>query len=77
MDLGDLLHPPAAEAMIQVQDRFRLPVKIIGDIGYLLVELVQRVAGYPPSLARSTSNVFSQWGQVYSRRVLPFSLIWR
>jgi len=30
--------------MIQFQDGFRLPVEVVRDVGYLLVELFQRVA---------------------------------
>jgi hypothetical protein len=39
-----LFYPPAPEAMIQIQNGFRLPVEVVGNVGYLLVELFQRVA---------------------------------
>jgi len=66
----DLFYPPAPETMIQIKNGFRLPVEVVGDVGYLLVELFQRVAyDSPPRVDKSTSKGFWQWGQVKSRRV--------
>jgi len=44
VDGGNLTHPLAPETMIQIKDRIDLPVKVVCDVGYLLVELFQRVA---------------------------------
>jgi hypothetical protein len=44
--------------MLQVEDFIRRPMEVVSDIGYLLVEMVERVAyDTPPRLARSTSNL--------------------
>jgi hypothetical protein len=40
----DLFHPAAALGVLQVQDVGARPVEMIGDIGYLLVQAVERVA---------------------------------
>jgi hypothetical protein len=32
------------------------PVEIIGDVSYLLLQLLEGVAYYPPGLPKSTSN---------------------
>jgi hypothetical protein len=59
IDGCNLFHPPAPEAMIQIKNGFRLPVEVVGDVGYLLVELFQRVAyDSPPKVDKSTSNGF-------------------
>jgi hypothetical protein len=44
IDGADLQHPPAPVGVLQVQDVARWPVKVVGDEGYLLVELVEGVA---------------------------------
>jgi hypothetical protein len=44
IDPGNLLHPPAAIAMLERHDLRLRPVKVIGDVGYLLVKLLQGVA---------------------------------
>lgn len=44
VDVRDHAHPAAAIAMLQVQDVVRRPVKVIGDEGYLLVDLGEGVA---------------------------------
>ena len=77
IDLGDLPHPAAALAVFQVQDIVRRPVKMVGDVGYLLVQAIEGVAyDSPPKLARLISNVWLQWGQSIERMVWPVSLIW-
>jgi hypothetical protein len=44
VDAGDFSHPLAAKAMVEIEYRIGLPVEIIGDVGYLLVELFPGVA---------------------------------
>jgi hypothetical protein len=38
MNLGNLCHPALALSMLQGENLFVRPVKIIGNVGYLLVE---------------------------------------
>src|SRR5688500_4697205 len=80
VDRADLLYPPAAIAVLQVEDVPQGPVKVIGDEGYLLVELIERVAYDPPASPEaptSTSNFVSQLGHVTAARVWPVSLMRR
>src|SRR5215467_9203350 len=79
VDPGDLLAPPGAVGVLQLQHAIHRPVEVIGDIGYLLVELVERVAGYSPTASApiSTSKLCSQCGQVTGASAWPFSLIRR
>jgi len=48
--------------MFQLQYFLARPVEIIGYIGYLLPELVERVARYSPDGTNSTSNSWLQLG---------------
>jgi hypothetical protein len=76
IDLGDLLDPLPALPVFQMQDVVQRPVKVIRDVGYLLVQAIKGVAyDSPPRFARSSSNSSLQWGQVIGRVVLPVSLI--
>lgn len=52
------------------------PMEMIGDIGYLLAQAVERVASYPPSLAKSTST-WCPSAQVTVKMVVPSSLMRR
>lgn len=57
VDIGDFCHPPLSFAMFEIQDFAAWPMKVVGDVGYLLVQALKGVAAYsPPRLARSTSN---------------------
>ena len=58
------------------QDLLAGPMKMIGDVGYLLAQAVERVASYPPSLAKSTSTSCPS-AQVTVMTVVPSSLIRR
>jgi hypothetical protein len=40
VDVSDLIDPPAALNVFQVHDLFIWPVKVIGNIGYLLKQSV-------------------------------------
>jgi len=44
IEVGDLLNPATAVAMLKIHDFGMRPVKMICNIGYLLVEPLQRVA---------------------------------
>lgn len=74
---GNLFDPCLPLGMLQGQDQFKWPVKVVRDIGYLLVEPVEGVANYPPSRPGSTSKRWSQLGQATSIRLVPVSLICR
>lgn len=63
--------------MLQLQDVTERPVEVVRNKGYLLVELVEGVAGYPPAGATSTSKLVPQFGQVAGTRLWPFSLMRR
>jgi len=40
--------------MLEVHDLLVGPVEVIGDMGYLLVELDEGVANYPPAASASS-----------------------
>src|SRR5215813_8640088 len=40
VDLGDLLHPPLTLPMVEVHDLPVRPMKVIGDVGYLLKQAI-------------------------------------
>jgi hypothetical protein len=44
VDGRDFPYPPAPVGMFHVEHRFRRPVKVIGDEGYLPVQRLQGVA---------------------------------
>jgi len=44
VDLGDLLDPNVPLAVFHLEDVVERPVEMIGDVRYLLVQLVQGVA---------------------------------
>lgn len=77
IDIGDFFHPALALHVLKVQDIVAWPVKVIRDVGYLLVQAVEGVANYPPSSARSTSNSVLHCGQATGMRLVPSSLIRR
>lgn len=63
--------------MLHGQYLVHRPVEVIGDVGYLLLELLEGVADYPPTLPMSSSKRPSQWGQTTSAAALPVSLMRR
>jgi hypothetical protein len=57
VDVGDLCDPLLSLTVLEVQDFTARPVKVVSDVGYLLVQTIEGVAAYsPPRLAKSTSN---------------------
>ena len=57
VDAGYFIDPALSLRVLKIQDVIQRPVKVIGDVGYLLVQAVKGVACYsPPRLAKSTSN---------------------
>src|SRR5271165_454299 len=77
VDPGDFRDPSLAFAVIQGHDLFVRPMQVVGDEGYLLVQLLRGVANHSPTLPISTSNLASQCGQVTPTRLWPFSLMLR
>src|SRR5256885_1239924 len=67
-DLGD---PSLPLVVLQAQDLVARPMKVVGDIGYLLVQPIRGVAHHSPVRPVSTSNDFSQCGQVTDSRSWP------
>jgi len=59
----DLFNPGTALVVFQLQYLLARPMEIIGYIGYLFPELVERVACYSPDGTNSTSNWWLQLGQ--------------
>ena len=77
VNIRHLIHPLAPFVMFQIQNIRALPMEVIGDVGYLLVQAVVGVAYDPPISTRSTSCSCWQCGQATVKAVLPSSLIWR
>ncbi len=78
VDLANLLDPAATVRVLQPQDILQRPVKMVRDVGYLLVEAFQGVAYDSPMPATvSTSNLCPHSGQETVISVLAFSLIRR
>ena len=81
----DLPQPDVALVVLHIQDVVERPVEVIGDVGYLLVKLLQGVASYPPwpttrpspPPSRSISNSCWQEGHLAWTRGAPSSLIRR
>ena len=78
VDFGDFLHPALPFGVIESQHFVHGPMEVIGDVGYLLVQAVERVAyDTPPKLARSTSNFAWHSGHVIGMVLCPSSLMRR
>jgi hypothetical protein len=48
IDIRNLFHPELPLRMFQLQNFLERPVKVVGNVGYLLVELIEGVANYSP-----------------------------
>ena len=77
VDLVDLLDPTPPIGMLEAQHVLERPVEVVGDIGYLLMELNEGVACYSPTSLTSTSTSVPQFGQVTRAIVLPSLLMRR
>jgi hypothetical protein len=75
VDRRDLVHPPASLRVLERQHRFRRPMKVIGDEGYLPVQRRQGVAYDPPNAFISTTNSCAHLGHAVSSVALPLRLI--
>jgi hypothetical protein len=78
IDVGDFFHPPLSFRVFETQDFAAWPVKVVGDVGYLLMQTVEGVAAYsPPSSAKSISNSALHSGHITGKVVIPSSLMRR
>ena len=75
VDARNLLDPPVAFEVGHVLDLFLRPVEVVGDVGYLLVELSEGVAYDPPGRSGSTSKFSWQRGQTAVTAAVPLPLI--
>src|SRR5689334_20238176 len=66
---GDLRHPPLSLPMIEGHDLVVRPVKITGQVSYLLEQPVRGVAQASPGAAVSTSKSAWQCGHDTSSRL--------
>ena len=64
VDVADFLGPSVTLFVGQLEDVLGVPVKVVGDVGYLLVEPVQGVANYSPRLPNSFSKLWPQFGHL-------------
>ena len=64
VDRRDLLDEALAVAVLELEDLAERPVEVVGDEGYLLVQVIEGVASYPPISAVSTWNVWLHSGHV-------------
>lgn len=58
IDFADLFYPSEPVGVFHFQDVFERPVEIVGDVRYLLVDRVRRVAyqAFPWLVVSSTSS---------------------
>ncbi len=77
MNIGNLSHPHPPILMLHREQRVVLPVEIVREVGYLLVNSIEGVAYDPPRREMSTSMGVEHSGQVTGTSVVPCSLIWR
>lgn len=77
IDADNFLHPPLALTMLHIHNVQARPVKMVGNIGYLLMQAVEGVAYDPPKSAKSSSMSALQSGHLTVITLEPCSLIWR
>lgn len=56
VDAGNLPHPNLPFFVLHGHDLIMWPIEVIGNIGYLLTQAIEGVAGYPPRSAKSIAN---------------------
>jgi hypothetical protein len=56
VELGDFSDPAPPVPMLHLHKFGLAPVEMKGDKGYLLVELIEGIANYPPRFALSGMN---------------------
>jgi hypothetical protein len=64
VELGNLRNPASPLPMLHPHHFGLAPMKVKCDKGYLLVELIEGIADYPPKRASSGTNSWWQDGQI-------------
>lgn len=77
VDVRDLIDPPPPLCVLELENVVERPVKVVREIGYLLVQAFRGVAYDPPNSTKSTSCFDWQSGQVTTSVVFPSSLMRR
>lgn len=77
MNIGHLPHPQPPIPVFHPKKILMLPMQIVREVGYLLVNPFEGVAYDPPRREISTSIGVEHSGHVTGTSVLPCSLIWR
>jgi hypothetical protein len=75
VDRGNFLGPSPSIGVLQGEDLIERPMKVIGDVGYLLLEPIEGVAYDSPDGKKSTSKLVLHDGQVTAILAAPGSLI--
>lgn len=77
MNIGHLPHPQPPIAVLHGKERVVLPMQIVREVGYLLVNSFEGVAYDPPRREMSTSIGVEHSGQFTGTSVVPCSFTWR
>ena len=77
MNIGNFAHPEPSFVVLHVHQFLMLPVKIVREVGYLLLNAREGVAYDPPRREMSTSMGVEHSGQVTGTSVLPCSFTCR
>ena len=75
INLGNFFKPLLPFLVLHSQNRFLLPVEVIGNIGYLLAERFQGVADNSPDNSKVPSKGLPHWLQVSPMRFRKLPLI--
>lgn len=75
VDFANLFNPMPALGVFERKKILVRPVKVIGDISYLLVKLREGIAYDSPGRSGSTSNACWQCGQATFITLVPFALM--
>ena len=76
VDPGNLLAPAASLCMFEMHDFLVSPVKVIGNKGYLLINLSEGIARQAsPTAWVSTSNTLPHCGQLVFIAAVPLPFI--
>src|SRR5206468_3538633 len=76
IDPRDLVDPAAPFEMRHRKQLLGVPVEVVRDVGYLLVELLQGVAHDSPGSPSSTSNRAEHCGHTTACFDSPLALMW-
>jgi hypothetical protein len=77
VDGVDFVDPTPSIEVLQLQHIAQRPMEVVGDVCYLLIELVEGVAGYPPTSLMLTSTSVPQFGHLVWATAEPSALMRR